>query len=365
MTQLGILDRYIASEVLKAFIAIVAILLLILVGNRFVSYLALAASGSISGVAVFELMGLKLIRNLALVIAPGFFLAVLFALGRLYKDMEAAAMAACGHGMPDHYRGVMLVAIPVSIAAMILSMLVMPWAEDMEWQVLNSEQQEAERSLFPEGQFTERRNGQLIIYVDSLSDDQHRMQDIFAWQFDRVTPTVLVAANGYTELDRHSGIHYLVLNDGRRYDGQAGKGDYQIMSFDQYRVLLEDTHQARRPRGRDEASTWTLLQSNNVADKAALHWRVSIPVSVLVLALLSVPFSRVSPRVSRYGTMILAVLSYFLYANLLTIAQSWVESGQVSVGLGLWWVHALAALMALFMLIRQCGLVWLLKGRAL
>ena len=55
--------------------------------------------------------------------------------------------------------------------------------------------------------------------------------------------------------------------------------------------------------------------------RAELQWRQSTAVSALLLALLAVPLSRTQPRRGRYAKVMLAVVVYALYYNLLGIAQ--------------------------------------------
>jgi lipopolysaccharide export system permease protein len=70
----------------------------------------------------------------------------------------------------------------------------------------------------------------------------------------------------------------------------------------------------------------------------------------LVLMLIAVPLSKLRPRQGRFGKIGLAVLAYFLYYQLLFAARAWVESGAVSPAIGLWWVHALAVVAAIWLL---------------
>ena len=72
---------------------------------------------------------------------------------------------------------------------------------------------------------------------------------------------------------------------------------------------------------------------------AELHWRVALPFSVLLMALLAVPLSFVNPRTGRSWNLVFAVLAYTLYNNLLSIFQAWTGQGKIPVWLGLWPVH--------------------------
>ncbi len=81
-------------------------------------------------------------------------------------------------------------------------------------------------------------------------------------------------------------------------------------------------------------------------------WRLGLPLSALVLCLLSIPLSFVNPRAGRSLNLMLAALLYMLYSNLLSITQAWVAQEKIGPLLGMWAVHLamLALTVALFYL---------------
>ena len=62
---------------------------------------------------------------------------------------------------------------------------------------------------------------------------------------------------------------------------------------------------------------------------------------LIILALLAIPLSFVNPRAGRSANMLLALFTYLVYNNLLTISQAWVADGRVSFAVGLVSVHLL------------------------
>jgi lipopolysaccharide export system permease protein len=102
------------------------------------------------------------------------------------------------------------------------------------------------------------------------------------------------------------------------------------------------------------------LGSTGLADRAELHWRVSWPLQLFVLALLAVPLSRTSPREGRYARLGVALFIYMIYFNLLSLARLWVERGVITDAVGMWWVHAVVGLFGLLMLARDSG--WFVRA---
>jgi len=69
-------------------------------------------------------------------------------------------------------------------------------------------------------------------------------------------------------------------------------------------------------------------------------WRFGIPISALVVTLLAIPLAYTNPRVGRSLNLIVAVLAFAIYLNVLNTIQAWVQQDRVSFGLGVWVVHA-------------------------
>jgi lipopolysaccharide export system permease protein len=81
------------------------------------------------------------------------------------------------------------------------------------------------------------------------------------------------------------------------------------------------------------------LRALDVPDaQAELQWRQSTAVSALLLALLAVPLSRTQPRRGRYSKLMLAVVIYAVYYNLLGVARTGVEQQATQT---LWWAPGL------------------------
>ena len=140
------------------------------------------------------------------------------------------------------------------------------------------------------------------------------------------------------------------LTDGFRVEGELGKDAFRIMRFARNDIRVPDSEQSESGRREERSTTLELLDSDRAGDQAELHWRFGAPLASLVLALLALPLSRTPPRSARYGRLLLAVLSYIVYLNLLSLGRAWIADGSMPVWLGLWWVHLPALALALWLL---------------
>jgi lipopolysaccharide export system permease protein len=88
-------------------------------------------------------------------------------------------------------------------------------------------------------------------------------------------------------------------------------------------------------------STADLMRDSSPNKSAELQWRLSMPVSAILLVLLAIPLSAFNPRSGRGFHLVAALLIYMIYNNLLSIAQAWGQSGKVAPWAGVWSVHLL------------------------
>ena len=104
------------------------------------------------------------------------------------------------------------------------------------------------------------------------------------------------------------------------------------------------------------------MKSDNLEDRALLHWRFSLPLIVPIVTLLAVRLSRVNPRQGRFFHLLPAMLVYITYLGLLIVARDALADGKVPEWIGMLWVHALFLAFGLWL---QFGPAWLHKRRAL
>ena len=79
-------------------------------------------------------------------------------------------------------------------------------------------------------------------------------------------------------------------------------------------------------------------------------WRIGLPIVALLVSLLAIPLAYVNPRVGRSFNLIVAVLLFTVYLNVLNTVQAYVQQGRLDFNIGVWVVHALflALVVALF-----------------
>lgn len=342
------LTRYLLREVMTAWAAVTVVLVVVLLTNRLVQFMADAARGDIPPDVIFTMLGLKAAANLSVVLPGSFFLGVVLALGRLYRDSEMSAMAGCGVSPFQVYRGIFALAVPLAIGVGALSLSVGPAAE-RQYDIERAEAREVARFMgVRPGQFT-RMGSNATVYVGGL-DEQGIMRGVFA---ERATPEgreILVAEQGRRVIDGLGSSEFLVVHEGFRYQGEPGQGAWEVMRYAEHGVRLSEPSPASPGLARDSVPLRLLLADQSLVHRAELQWRLSLPIMVIVLALATLPLAKTDPRSGRYGRVVVAVILFMIYFNLLYAAQDWMVAGTMPEWIGLYWVHVLALGLAFFFL---------------
>lgn len=351
-----IVDRYLLKEAASAWMAVTGILLVIILAHRFSRFLGEAASGNLPGFAVFELLGYASIGFLSILTPVGLFLGLLTAFGRLYRDSEMAAMFACGIGPKQLYRPVLLLGVIAALLVGSLSLFAAPWAASEALKSRRIAEKEAEIGVFESGRFKTSSDGNVAFYAEEVDSATGELSEVFVSSRDRTEDNVTIrASKGRQELQPKTGQRFLILEDGRRYDGEPGEADYRVMEFKEHGIEIRRDDPDLSTVKRDGVSTIELLGSDDPRDIAELQWRISTPLLALILAFISVPLAKTRPREGRYGKVVLGVLMYVVYSNFLGVTQVWLERGILPAWAGLWIVHALALAVGSAMLAVMTG----------
>ena len=341
-----IIFRYISSAILATTGAVTLVLMLVIISSRFVKYLAQAAAGQLDANILFAVIGYRIPGFLELILPLAFFLSVLLAYGRMYVDNEMTVLHACGINPNQLLRQTLLVAAAIAGVVAWLSLSISPAGLAKAESLLSAQTSRGEIESLESGKFYSLRGGRGVTYSESVSEEGVMRNVFLAEPGDEKSRdparVVVLAAKGQSQAHPDNAEPYLVLEQGYRIQGVPGRADFQITSFAQYGQRLEKPEQRDRARKKAATrSTQELVDSAEPAHRAALVWRISVPLLVLVVTLMAVPLSRTNPRQGRYVKIFPAVILYILYLVLLNMARSGIEE-QVPLALTRFWaVHVL------------------------
>jgi lipopolysaccharide export system permease protein len=336
--------------VVNALLAVTMVLVFAFLCQQMVRYLNYVAIGKIPTGVFLQLVSFEAPYLLAFFLPLGLYLGILLAYGRLSADNEMSILHLYGYTHRHKLRLTLSIAIGVAAVVLVLMLWINPWISAKRQQLMESDEATVHlvQTMIP-GRFQVSPDGHHVMYVEKLSRDRQRAQNVFlAQEKENKTPDestqnawmLVLADEGYQIKDKFSPDQLFVMTDGYRYEGIPGQNDYKIAQFKRYTLRIPQSDM-RVSHQESETLNTTQLWADYANPKRAaeLQWRFSIALSALLLAMLAVPLSTLRPRENRYAILLPAVLIYILYVNLLFVARHWVEQGSVSLQLGMWWVH--------------------------
>lgn len=347
------IDRYVWRELAGAFVAATLVLLMVSFSGLFADLLSKIARGKVPAALLLSQVGLRSVDILPLLLPLALFLGVMLGLGRLYRDSEMAVLASVGLGIADLKRAILALALPVALIVGLTSLWLSPMAQRAATRMI----EEANKSLLviglEPGRFVELPGRAAVIYLSDMSEDGSEFRRLFVASEREGRLDVITARSGELFLEAQGDERYLSLTDGFRVEGDPRQLDFRMMRFARNDIRVPDSEQAEVGRPESQRSLPVLLAADDPASKAELHWRLAAPIASLLLVLLALPLARTPPRAARYGGLLIALLGYVVYLNLLGIGRALIADGTVPGWLGLWLIHAAVAAIAIWLLRRQ------------
>jgi len=357
-----IFRRSLVRELTATAIGLFVVLLAILFTQSVIRILARAAGGAMAPDGLLALIGFNAMFYLNLLLAVALFMTVLLTLSRWYRDSEMVVWFTSGQSLTACLKPIMLFAAPFLVAIVLLSLFLSPWAEQRKIEFERQLESRDELTILSPGLFREFKRAGLVVYIESINPIDGRIRNVFLHSVDDAKDATTVARLGHL-VEEPNGDRFVVLEQGRRYEGKAGSADFRVIEFDRLGRRIEPAEARALPTSNKAIPTAALLVADGRNERAELFWRLSVPILALVLTLLAVPLAYVNPRMGRSFNLIAAAFLYMLYTNCINIVQSLIAQGKIDFWLGLLLPHV-TALLVVFLLFRHQLTITGLFGRA-
>lgn len=339
--RFSLIDRYMLREFLISLTAVIGVLWLIYVATRFARYLAQAAVGNLPAEVIFNLLWLNSFGALSILLPIGTFLAVLLSLSRMSSDNELTVIAACGIDGNRILRNVVVFSGSMAIITGVLALLIVPDVLSGRYEIEQKAKIAANTTGLVAGSFKESQDGDWTFYSQQLNEDKTHMENIFIEIHRDEKPLIFRAERGRFDIESETGDKYLVLEDGYRYEGNAGDLDFRITEYATHSMLIERGESVQVREKHKSLPTAVLWERGEPQDLAEIQWRVSSAVMTVILSVIAITLAHTGPRQGRYAGFFPAVLVYVIYSNLLGVTRAWVEKGDLAPWIGAIWVHLL------------------------
>lgn len=353
-----IILRYLAKEMVKTSAAVLLILLLVAILNKFSSLISKAALGEIPPDLLLELILLHIPELLAFLMPLSLFLGTLLALGKLYAEQEMTAYFACGFGWNGLVRIVSLVGFLTYLGVAVLTLWVIPVTQNAKESIVVGQKTSVTLQSLSAGKFHQVPHKPMVFYFESKADANNELEKLFMAEDipspnvsdNQVSPKTIITAQKGKVIEK-KGFWYLELQKGHQYKGSPGEKNIEILHFEKYGKLLDSEPIATGALYHRNTPTYMLFGSTVSSYIAELQWRFSVPLTAPILAIWGLCLARVSPRQGRFGKILPAILVFITYFQLLSLSKRWIISGVLPDIIGLWWVHIIFG---------GAGIAWLL-----
>jgi len=350
-----IFRRSLVRELTGTALGLFVVLLTILFTNLVVRLLARAAGGSVAPEGLVALIGFNALFYLNILLSVTLFVTVLLTLSRWYRDSEMIVWFTSGQSLAACLKPILWFAAPFFVAIVVLSLFLSPWAERRRLEFEQQMQSKDELALITPGIFREFRRANLVVFVESINTFDGTIRNIFLHSVDEGKDTTTTARSGSLQ-EAKNGDRFIVLDDGRRYEGNPGTADFQVIEFGRLGRRIEPAELRAIPTSAKAIPSQALVLLDGRLERAELFWRLSVPISALMLTLLAMPLSYVNPRMGRSFNLFAAAFVYMVYSNCLNIFQSMIAQGKLGFWTGLLLPHAIAAVVALLLFAQQLSL---------
>ena len=340
-------DSSIRKELGRSFGATLVVLVTVVMTMMLIRTLGQATKGNVSPSDVMLVMGFTVLGQMSTILTLSLFVAVVGSLSRMYRDSEMAIWFASGQGLASHLRPVLRFSWPIVAVIAVLALLVWPWSNQQIQELRAQFEQRSDIDRIAPGEFQESSDGTRVIFIDKDSVTEESASNIFLVEQRQGREFVTSAKTA--QLQVVNGSRSAVLTQGQRVESNAQTQQTKLTHFDTYTLKLEEGGGAARAHLTARAiSTPELLQTPNPVNLAEAGWRTGLPLAALNLLILALAITIVNPRAGQSTSIVVALLAFVIYYNLMSVGQSWVAAGRISVVTYLIGVHgtvfAIAAL---------------------
>lgn len=340
-----IFQRAIRRELLSTAGAVFTTLFSIIITVMLVRILGDAASGKIASGDVVALLGFAALNYLPVILTLTNFISVLLVVARSYQDSEMVVWFASGVSLTQWIRPIIAVGFPIVLMTAALSLFLTPWANGKSAEFKERFRNREDISRVSPGKFQESASADRLFFVEGLSTDTTKVHNVFVSQSRNNVNSIVAAREGSITVDER-GDKFLILDNGRRYEGNPGDEQIRIMDFQRYGVLIASKSQElNADKAARTLPSLVLWKEPSRINRSELLSRISLPLMCLSLMLLAIPLGFVNPRRGRTLNLMIALLLAVSYSNAIGILQAAVAQGKLPWAVAWWPLHVVALIM--------------------
>lgn len=321
-----LIERYLARETLRPVIGIFTFLIIVVLVFYASQLLGRAALEGLPVDVVLRMAALRLGLFLDVLIPASLLLGIVIGLGKLQAAHEITALAAVGAGRRRVVRALVLMVISLALLVALASMLFRPWAYSTLYELERELAAELNIERVEPGRF-QVGDDQWLIYAEGQTNGGLE-QVLVRQRADQFSG--LIRAERLTQHPGEESTSVRLVFEGNVHSytmSPAGESDI-VARFDRFDITLPARDPPHREQLRRSMKMAELADRPTPIEMAELQWRLSGPVTVVVLALAGLGLSRINPRSGQSARVLSATLAGTLYFSAMGVVINWLEQGQ-------------------------------------
>lgn len=350
-----IFKRSLINELVNTAGAVFTVIFSIVLAIGLVRILGMAAGGRIDSAAVLEMVVYKTLVNLGPILSASLFVSILLTLMRAWVDSEMFVWFTTGGiSLSRWISPVLTFSFPIIVLIAILSTVLSPWADAQSEKNKDSFAQRDDISRLTPGRFIEGEKGRQMFFVEELVPETQNVRNVFIFETHGKAEKIIVAETGNLKAN-DKGDRYVTLQNGRQFEMKPSSKDYAVTDFGTFSKRLDIKPDAILSKSVDFSIMRIdeLWKSSRAGAKGELFWRLSWPWTAVNLVLLAIPLSFTNPRNGKKINLIISLLVFILYLNVLGLGKDAVAHGQIAWFLAFLLVNGIFSVLAALLLLRR------------
>lgn len=336
-----LIGRYINRNLFLVFIAVAFTIGLIVFGNQFVLTIKESVERGIPARELLPIISFNMIRDVPLIVTLSLFLSIILTISKFYKSSEAVVMNSIGLGSKHFFLLIQPLVLIIFFSLLTLTMYFIPLAKYEKNILEEKTQNSSEFSFITEGEFEEFKDGEIVFFASNPKSTNNQldnpseqdMQEIFIYAFNNGDPQIVLASEAKKYINPENKGTYLLLRNGARYQGITGKKNKIILNFESYNleIISGEVKDSLNSSTEIEATkSIDLLAIGSNQAYAELQWRISQPISILLLTLIGILLGKTSPRNNKGLNILVGVGIFILYNQLLLFIKGSIANGLIN-----------------------------------
>ncbi|MBA2654715.1 MAG: LptF/LptG family permease [Gammaproteobacteria bacterium] len=339
-----ILYKYFLKNLITYLFFILCVFTVIFLSVSYFHFVGEAALAKINPNDIAKIMVTEIPVLLQPILPLGFFLTILLVLRKMYATNEILTMYASGMSAIKLFLPIITLCVILVFFSSYIELYIFPIANTKRIHLFeDSIHKVAFDKVFPK-QFNELAPDR-IMYIDKKITQPKKLEGIF---FSYLMPDKqnalsydVIVAKSLEEQVLPDKSKFLVFTDGVRYTAKLSNLQSLMIKFNKFGVRLSTpSYKLEDWPGCMKTLELYFLSKVNRFAAAELHWRFSIPLSIINLTFFALALNK--GRIQSYQKPISTfypLLIYLIYVNVLLGGVSLIKTGLLNKNVGLWAVH--------------------------